>query len=220
MSESCGQCKYFVMQLSHKSFCSVYSIYVEEPGKKPEQCTEFRRPYETEEAIRQTKIDLFDLAKEIGQDSLFEIFDEYLPEDDDNPPSWLFECLFGNTIFNDKFDQSVLASDYLTEVWKRVQKRDGYILNFVIDSSERKQGLQSRWLRVKRAAFERDGYKCQICGSQKYLCGHHVKERAQYPELAYEVSNIITLCKSCHAKQHPGKENLILKRKGENDQRA
>lgn len=174
---------------------------------------------EVNAAIQQTKADLFDLSKEIGIDSFFEIFDEYKPEDDDASPSWLIESLFGNQIFNDNIEQVLqyqISGEYILGVWKRARNR----LNLIIDGSQRKQGLQAKWLRVKRAAFERDGYKCQICGSQKYLCGHHVKERAQYPELAYEISNIVTLCKSCHAKQHPGKENLILKRKGDKPDEA
>ena len=171
---------------------------------------------EIDEAINQTKSDLFHLAKEIGEDEIFEIFDSYMPEEDENPPMDLFEFLFGNTIFNGKFDQSVLSADYLTTVHKRVTNR----LNVIFDSPPKKQGLQSKWLRTKRAAFERDGYKCQICGSQKNLCGHHVKERAKHPELAYEIDNIITLCKSCHAKQHPGKENLILRQRCNHDQSA
>ena len=162
------------------------------------------------QAIIQTKLDLLDIVKEIGQDALFEIFDNYSPREDDDPPSILIESLFGNTLFNGKFEQYFLAEEYLLGVWKRCTTR----LNTIIDTSARKQSMQSIWLRVKRKAFERDGYKCQICGSQKDLCGHHIKERAKYPELAYEVSNIVTLCKSCHAKQHPGKENLIMKRRG------
>jgi hypothetical protein len=165
---------------------------------------------EIDAAIKQTKTDLFELVKEIGQEQVFEIIDEYLPEEDDQPPYILFESLFGK-IDHDNFDQFILSEEYLLGVWKRCKTR----LNLIIDGSQRKQGLQSKWLRVKRAAFERDGYKCQICGSQKDLCGHHVKEKAQYPELAYEVSNIITLCKHCHAKQHPGKEKLILRKRGQ-----
>ena len=161
-------------------------------------------------AVKQTKIDLFELAKEIGQNEFFEILDEYSPEEDDQPPYILFESLFGE-IAHDNFEQFILSGEYLLGVWKRCKAR----LNLIMDGSPRKQGLQSKWLRVKRAAFERDGYKCQICGSQKDLCGHHVKEKAQYPELAYEVSNIITLCKHCHAKQHPGKEKLILRKRGQ-----
>ena len=168
-------------------------------------------------AVKQTKIDLFELAKEIGQNEFFEIFDEYSPEEDEESPSYLIESLFGNLCYLelDKVNQLSLVDDYIMGVWKRCTTRQNIILNIIVDGSPRKQGLQSKWLRVKRAAFERDGYKCQICGSQKDLCGHHVKEKAQYPELAYEVSNIITLCKHCHAKQHPGKEKLILRKRGQ-----
>jgi len=170
---------------------------------------------EIDAAIKQTKTDLFELVKEIGQEQVFEIFDDYSPEEDEQPPSYLIESLFGNLCFLeiDKVNQLSLVDDYIMGVWKRYKSR----LNFIVDGSERKQGLQSKWLRVKRAAFERDGYKCQICGSQKDLCGHHVKEKALYPELAYEVSNIITLCKHCHAKQHPGKEKLILRKRGHSE---
>lgn len=164
-------------------------------------------------AIKQTKADLFAIAEEIGQDGLFKIIDDYSPEEDDDPPSSLIASLFENTLFSNKFEQLFLSREYIIGVWKRYKTR----LELIVDGSQKKQkqGLQSKWLRVKRAAFERDEYKCQICGSQKDLCGHHVKEKAQYPELAYEVSNIITLCKHCHAKQHPGKENLILRKRGQ-----
>ncbi len=170
---------------------------------------------EIKTAVNKTKADLIALVNVIGQDQFFEIFDNYSPTEDDDPPSALIASLFENTLFTDKFEQLFLAEDYIMGVWKRCTTR----LNIIIDGSQKKQkqGLQSKWLRVKRAAFERDGYKCQLCGSQKDLCGHHVKERAQYPELAYDVSNIVTLCKYCHAKQHPGKEKLITRKRRRNE---
>jgi len=39
---------------------------------------------------------------------------------------------------------------------------------------------------------------CIICGSTEKLEAHHVKPRAQFPELALEIDNGITLCKKCH----------------------
>lgn len=32
---------------------------------------------------------------------------------------------------------------------------------------------------------------------------HHIKERRDYPELAYDPDNLISLCFSCHEKYHP-----------------
>lgn len=138
-----------------------------------------------------------------GREILFHIFDEYNPEAEDCPPSQLVENLFGRWDFDEHSEYHSIASDYILSVWERYNK-----LAKILVPQEQK--LQSRWLRVKKEAFERDGYKCQMCGSQKHLCGHHIQERAKHPELAYEVTNIVTLCKSCHAKQHPQNSKLIL----------
>jgi hypothetical protein len=51
--------------------------------------------------------------------------------------------------------------------------------------------------------FERDGFKCQICGQVGgVLNAHHIKEFSKYPDLRYEVNNGITLCEDCHKNLH------------------
>jgi hypothetical protein len=53
----------------------------------------------------------------------------------------------------------------------------------------------------RRAVYERDNYICQDCGVRGgKLEPHHIYSFANYPELRFEVSNGITLCKSCHKK--------------------
>ena len=50
---------------------------------------------------------------------------------------------------------------------------------------------------------ERDGFKCRRCGgSSVKLASHHMCNRAQYPELAFDVNNGITFCASCHWEFH------------------
>lgn len=48
----------------------------------------------------------------------------------------------------------------------------------------------------------RDGYKCKKCGSITDIEAHHIKHYGKYPELRYELSNGITLCKQCHKDYH------------------
>jgi len=64
----------------------------------------------------------------------------------------------------------------------------------------------NKWQRNYRAwrkrVFERDNYKCMICGTNKDLHAHHINSRKEYPELEFDVDNGKTLCKMCHAKQH------------------
>lgn len=40
--------------------------------------------------------------------------------------------------------------------------------------------------------------KCEICGEDKYLQGHHFFYKGVYPHLRYSAENHITLCRRCH----------------------
>jgi hypothetical protein len=67
-----------------------------------------------------------------------------------------------------------------------------------------RNSLQARmW---KRAVWERDNWTCQCCGDRSgnghtvFLEAHHIKTWCLYPELRYEVTNGITMCKHCHKK--------------------
>jgi len=63
----------------------------------------------------------------------------------------------------------------------------------------------------RNKVFQRDKYICQDCnkkstkGNRIYLNAHHLKKISLYPELIYEISNGITLCKECHLKRHSHK---------------
>jgi HNH endonuclease len=53
---------------------------------------------------------------------------------------------------------------------------------------------------VQQRVLERDGWRCQECGSAKLLHVHHLKPKSQ---LGSDVmQNLITLCVFCHGKRH------------------
>lgn len=56
----------------------------------------------------------------------------------------------------------------------------------------------------KYLAFERDGYKCQKCGSTKNLLVHHIDgSGAEWSDKANNsLENLQTLCRSCHIGLH------------------
>ena len=71
-----------------------------------------------------------------------------------------------------------------------------------------------RWAATRRRVFERDKYRCRVCGKPGRLEGHH-----QPPLKAgadpYDVDGIITTCRDCHLALHrseymvPGQEDWL-----------
>jgi 5-methylcytosine-specific restriction endonuclease McrA len=53
---------------------------------------------------------------------------------------------------------------------------------------------------LHRRILERDGWRCQACGSMQHLQVHHLKFRSQSG--ADVEQNLITLCAACHAQMH------------------
>jgi hypothetical protein len=61
----------------------------------------------------------------------------------------------------------------------------------------------------KKDVMCRDAFSCQICNNKSNLYAHHIKPKRNYPELVYDVSNGITLCKTCHENTF-GRENEFV----------
>ncbi|HZM09844.1 MAG TPA: HNH endonuclease [Candidatus Limnocylindrales bacterium] len=57
-----------------------------------------------------------------------------------------------------------------------------------------------RRLELHRLVLERDGWRCQLCGSMQHLQVHHLKFRSQAG--SDEEPNLITLCAECHERTH------------------
>ena len=72
------------------------------------------------------------------------------------------------------------------------------------------------WAAIRRNALERDGYACQICGTEKADLGrnpdvHHIvpvrafiEDEAHSVKDAHTLDNVITLCIRCHRKADVG----------------
>ena len=55
---------------------------------------------------------------------------------------------------------------------------------------------------LHRQVLERDGWRCQLCGSMKSLQVHHKQLRSHSGSDVEE--NLITLCDHCHSLVHHG----------------
>lgn len=65
---------------------------------------------------------------------------------------------------------------------------------------ERHSAAYAIW---RKAVFSRDAFTCQMCGQHGgELNAHHIKPWAIYIENRFDVSNGITLCRTCHKKLH------------------
>ena len=56
------------------------------------------------------------------------------------------------------------------------------------------------YAKLQRQVLERDGWRCQVCGSMQNLQVHHLKFRSQSG--SDEEQNLITLCAECHERMH------------------
>ena len=54
--------------------------------------------------------------------------------------------------------------------------------------------------KLHHQVLERDGWRCQFCGSMQNLQVHHLKYRSQSGGDVEQ--NLITLCTECHEKLH------------------
>ncbi len=56
-----------------------------------------------------------------------------------------------------------------------------------------------RWKVVRLAAKRRDDFKCVKCSARGLLEVDHIKRVKDAPDLAFDLSNLQTLCKPCHS---------------------
>lgn len=86
------------------------------------------------------------------------------------------------------------------------------------EANERNQTLKDQgfyhsaaWRKTRKLALQRDRYLCQHCLAKRVITVatevHHKKELEEYPELALDLSNLVSLCWRCHeATKHKPKK--------------
>ena len=56
-----------------------------------------------------------------------------------------------------------------------------------------------KWIEWRNFIFKRDNFMCLVCGRRGIkLDPHHIQKVRLYPNLIYQKSNGITVCKKCH----------------------
>lgn len=78
-----------------------------------------------------------------------------------------------------------------------------------------------KWKNFRKRVMIRDEYTCQRCKRYGRVTParevHHIKHLEDFPELAFDPSNCISLCKACHNMQHPEKGTNSLRRQDHAD---
>jgi len=61
------------------------------------------------------------------------------------------------------------------------------------------QMARAEYRKWRSDVFQRDNWTCQTCEKRGcFLEAHHIKGWAEFPELRFEISNGVTLCRDCH----------------------
>lgn len=72
-----------------------------------------------------------------------------------------------------------------------------------VSTENQRQRNSSEYKQWRTNVFNRDNFTCQHCGAYGVeLNAHHIKLWSTHPELRFEVSNGLTLCKECHIEVH------------------
>ena len=66
-----------------------------------------------------------------------------------------------------------------------------------------------RWQAVRRAVFERDGWKCVLCGRMGALECDHRQPIVRAGDW-FAMSNLQTLCRGCHIRKSAGEHKTRL----------
>lgn len=85
------------------------------------------------------------------------------------------------------------------------QNKNAYMRKYQDTHKQAQKAISNkRWRVLRKLIIQRDNGICQRCLAMKGIFNseqlqvHHIKPRNKYPQLIYEESNLITLCKTCN----------------------
>ena len=68
-----------------------------------------------------------------------------------------------------------------------------------------------RWSAVRRAVFERDGWRCVMCGKAGRLEADHITSLQREPgQDVYDINGLQSLCRSCHIQKTASENRRAL----------
>lgn len=79
------------------------------------------------------------------------------------------------------------------------KKNTDKLLEMIAVVVDRRDPLVNKW---RKSVLERDKHICQHCGDERNLYVHHISYWSDDPVNRVNIDNGITLCKSCHKKEH------------------
>lgn len=113
---------------------------------------------------------------------------------------------------NSKFCSKSCASSYIqygkekslsSRIKMALAKTKSNVFNGFKKRRNKSETTSKEYNHWRMAVFERDDFRCQICGNIGiYLQAHHIKSWCDYPDLRIKIDNGITLCKNCHSEIH------------------
>lgn len=106
-----------------------------------------------------------------------------------------------NSMFTSVQDKANYA-DYCPTCFFRIVRPEAY---------KEEYQTSDYWRRLRKARFEKDGYRCIKCGSAMYLCAHHTTYD-NMGDFDKELDDLITLCATCHTKIHEADFNAWRQR--------
>lgn len=98
---------------------------------------------------------------------------------------------------------------------RRINKR---LLKLIKSGQVIKFYHSREWRRKRLEILARDNYECQHCKVEGKVATaslevHHIKHLDKHPLLGLDNANLVTVCTSCHNKEHPEKLESFKKSK-------